>query len=68
MRGTRTFPDHIPPSRQWKARKRAELAALEYALNRVRVGCAFTPIRDLGAVDTTVKEWRRLCSVKEWGR
>lgn len=68
MDDSRAFPKHVGRSRQWKARKRRELAALEKAVYAVLLGCAYTPLRNVGVVLEQVKAWRRDCSAARWGR
>lgn len=57
-------------SRQWRAKKRAELKAIADAYANYRLGCAYCPgfaggeINDL---ERTIDNLRRLHSVKEWG-
>ena len=64
----RTFPPHIGDRRAFKARKRREIAAAERAIWNALGGAAYTPMRDVGVVLAKVREWRKACSVKAWGR
>lgn len=64
----RTFPPHLGDRRAFKARKRRELAAVERAVWNALNGAAYTPMRDIGVLLDRVREWRKACSAKAWGR
>lgn len=55
--------------RQWRARKRRDLRALEKALDNYRMGCAYTPGHvAIDQLSTTIKIMRQTHSVKAWGQ
>ena len=69
----RGFPEWIPgTSREFKARKRREAAAVARALDVLRLGCAYTPLgvrgSDFDAVCAAVDAWRKKLSANTWGR
>jgi hypothetical protein len=62
------IPAHLGPAREFKARKRRELARLERAVYAVLNGAAYTPIVTALPMLAEVKRWREVCSAKAWGR
>ena len=68
------IPEHVikqyGSTHAFRAAKRAALREIEFALNRLRLGCAFLPYGP-GAVDRMTYEvntLKRELSVKNWGR
>ncbi len=64
------YPRHLARSRrEWKSRKRRELASGIRALGDYRFGCAWTPEykRFVAAVEE-LQSIRKSLSVKNWGR
>lgn len=55
--------------RQWRARKRRDLIALERAIEKYRMGCAYTPgYSAIESLSIHIKIMRQTHSVKAWGR
>lgn len=55
--------------RQWRARKRKQLKALDKALTDYRFGCLFTPGHNhIETISQIVSGMRQSHSVKAWGR
>lgn len=56
-------------TREWRQRKRAEMKAVERAVDKFLFGAAYTPIsKDYSDFFSKVKEFRSKLSVKQWGR
>lgn len=70
MRRSKGYPYWATPTqRAWKARKRAELAAIRRAVDVFRLGSAYVPCRaEFEEVERAVTTMRRKLSAKEWGR
>lgn len=69
QRKRKDYPYWAYPSRRaFRVQKRAAVRRVLKALDELRLGCAYTPAKDIGVVTEQVREWQRLMSVKEWGR
>lgn len=70
MRRSKDYPYWATPTqRAWKARKRAELAAIRRAVDVFGFGAAYVPCEEeLEAIEHAVKTMRQKLSAKEWGR
>lgn len=58
-------------TRQWKARKRAQIKAIDRAFREFRLGCAYTPglcYNEVARIDTSIGVIKHELSVKNWGR
>lgn len=62
--------DGVTSSRDFRALKRAQAREVEKALDKLRIGCAYTPEgpKICDGIQFLLERYRWLLSVKEWGR
>ncbi len=60
---------NVRTTRKWRERKRAEVRKVEKAINRLQLGCAYTPVyQQVGQMRDAVVQAKSFLAQSEWGR
>ena len=63
------IPKRLGPARQFKQQKRNELKKTKKALEKVRLGCAYTPfVHEIVFASRHIEQAIKDSSVNNWGR
>lgn len=66
------LPEHIKNEgytmHSWRIEKRKQARIVKKALKDLRMGCAYTPARDIGVISNTIEKIIDELSIKNWGK